>query len=84
MQVEFWSHFSGKKSASYGPKNTVPSSVLSCPFKSLVPKGWCADCKGSANGSQWICGYISIMATLTFTCYLIKGITFVNNNREVS
>jgi len=34
----------------------------------------CADRLGSMTISQGICGYISVMATLTFTYFLIQGI----------
>jgi len=50
-----------------------------------VPKVCSADPKGSATSSQEICGYISVMATLKRTYFLIEGILFFFlNNRETS
>ena len=49
-----------------------------------VPKVCSADPKGSATSSQEICGYISVMATLKLTYFLIEGITFFLNNNGTS
>jgi hypothetical protein len=43
------------------------------------------DPKGSATSVQEILGYISVMAALEFTFFLMKGIMFcVKNNRGIS
>jgi hypothetical protein len=44
-----------------------------------------ADSKGSVTSSQEICGYISVMATLRLTYFLIEGIVyFFKNNHATS
>jgi hypothetical protein len=48
----------------------------------VLPKVCSADLKGTATSSQGIRGYISLMATLKFTNFLIKQLFF--NNRGTS
>jgi len=44
--------------------------------RAVVPKVWPADPMESMTTSQGLHGYVSVMATLRFTNFLIKGIMF--------
>ena len=59
-------------------------SIIGCLWtdSAVVPKACCA--MGSATSSQGIRGYISVMATLKFTYFLIKGTIVIKNNEEYS
>jgi predicted membrane chloride channel (bestrophin family) len=50
----------------------------------VVPKACLANPKGFVNSSHWMCGYISVMAALTFTYFLIQVIMFLKNKRRNS
>jgi len=46
--------------------------ILICPFKAVAPKECSVDRNVSTTSSQGICGYISVIAALKFTNFLIK------------
>jgi hypothetical protein len=50
-------------------------------FTPLIAKLSPADPLGSATSSQGICGYVSVLAALKVTYFLIKGIMLCSNNR---
>ena len=49
-------------------------------IKTVVLKMCCVDPKGSAVSSLGTCGYISLIAVLKLTYFLIKGMFFSKNN----